>query len=140
MKKVKLVLDTNILLVCLPALSPWHWLIQALLNNRIILMLSNEIMLEYDEKLLERYSITYTKDLLDLFLELDNVQLVEPVYRWNLIAADEDDNKFVDCAISGNADYIISNDKHFQVLKQVAFPRLTVLTLQEFETSHKEML
>jgi putative PIN family toxin of toxin-antitoxin system len=140
MKKVKLVLDTNILLVCLPEFSLWHWIIKAMLNNQFTLLLSNDIVLEYDEKLLERYPVAYTKDLLDLFLKLDNIQLVEPAYKWNLISTDPDDNKFVDCAVAGNADCIVSNDRHFQGLKQVSFPRIQVLTLSEFEEQFKEKL
>jgi putative PIN family toxin of toxin-antitoxin system len=140
MKKVKLVLDTNVLLVSLPEFSPWHWIIKAMLDSQFRLLLTNDIVMEYDEKLLERYSAAYTKDLLDLFLKLDNVQLIEPAYKWNLISADPDDNKFVDCAVAGNADFIVSNDRHFQVLKQVSFPAISVLTVAEFEKQFKEKL
>lgn len=43
--------------------------------------------------------------------------------------------KFVDCAISANADYIVTEDSHFNRLKQITFPRLMVLTLDEFNES-----
>jgi len=35
---------------------------------------------------------------------------------------DEDDNKFVDCAIAANAGYLITHDKDFNILKQTDFP------------------
>ena len=44
-----------------------------------------------------------------------------------------DDNKFADCAIAANADYLITNDKGFNILKQIEFPKISVVTIQEFE-------
>jgi predicted nucleic acid-binding protein len=49
-----------------------------------------------------------------------------------LIEADHDDNKFVDCAFAANATYIVSDDKHYDVLKEVDFPQILVLKLKEF--------
>ena len=63
---------------------------------------------------------------------LSNVELVNPYYNWNLIPADPDDNKFVDAAVSGNVDYLVTNDKHFKVLKSIEFPPVNVITLEEF--------
>jgi predicted nucleic acid-binding protein len=35
---------------------------------------------------------------------------------------DQDDEKFADCAIVSNADYLVTNDRHFEVLKTIQFP------------------
>ena len=51
---------------------------------------------------------------------------------WNLIADDPDDNKFVECALNAGADYIVTNDKHFNVLKNVDFPMVKVVDIMEF--------
>lgn len=67
-----------------------------------------------------------------MLLTLSSVQKQDVYYKWHLINADEDDNKFVDCAVAGNVDYLISNDKHFNELKAVEFPKLIVLTIDEF--------
>ena len=50
----------------------------------------------------------------------------------HLIQADEDDNKFVDCAFSAGASCIVSNDAHFKILEQVDFPKILVLRISEF--------
>ena len=42
------------------------------------------------------------------------------------------DNKFVNCALWGNAHYLVSNDKHFRVLKHIDFPKIDVLVIDEF--------
>ena len=49
------------------------------------------------------------------------------------ITADPDDNKFVDCAVSANAKYIISNDRHFKALDDIDFPKVNILTIHEFK-------
>ncbi len=41
-------------------------------------------------------------------------------------------NKFVDCAIAGNADYIVTHDKHFNVLKDIGFPEVKILRTDQF--------
>lgn len=41
-------------------------------------------------------------------------------------------NKFVDCAIVSNAKYIVTNDRHFNVLKEIDFPHVDVLNIDEF--------
>lgn len=49
----------------------------------------------------------------------------------NLIKEDPDDNKFVDCAVAGSAKFIVSEDRHYNILKTVDFPRVEVLGLDE---------
>jgi predicted nucleic acid-binding protein len=49
-----------------------------------------------------------------------------------LIQADPDDNKFVDCAVCGNAEFIVSNDSHFRILDDIDWPKLQLVTIQEY--------
>ena len=61
-----------------------------------------------------------------------NVIRKDPHYTFALIEADKDDNKFVDCAIAANAKCIVTEDKHFRVLKNIPFPKVEVLGREEF--------
>ncbi|MEO8149610.1 MAG: PIN domain-containing protein [Bacteroidia bacterium] len=63
---------------------------------------------------------------------IDNKIFIAPKMRMSMIAKDMDDNKFVDCAFAANADYLVSNDKVFKVLKTVEFPKINVLSIEEF--------
>ena len=56
----------------------------------------------------------------------------DPHFRFRLIEQDPDDNKFVDCAICGNAKYIVSEDHHFDILKEYSFPRVEVIGIDLF--------
>ena len=49
-----------------------------------------------------------------------------------LITQDPDDNKFVDCAFAAGADYLVSEDTHFNILRDTPFPLLNLVTLDEF--------
>ena len=62
-----------------------------------------------------------------------NVEKVIPYFKWNFIYADPDDNKFVDCALNAGADYIVTNDKHFNVLKSIPFPPIKVVDIEAFK-------
>ena len=53
-------------------------------------------------------------------------------FHFHLIEQDKDDNKFVDCAIAANAQFIVSEDSHFKHLKNIPFPTVNVIRLGEF--------
>lgn len=129
---MKVVIDTNVFLVIIPSLSRYHQAYEALKENRYDLAISNEILLEYEEQLSLRYHIPDASEILENLLENQNIQLFNPEYRWNLISQDPDDNKFVDCAIASNSDWIVTNDKHFNVLLDVGFPKVNVISIAEF--------
>lgn len=61
-----------------------------------------------------------------------NVTLIKVYYNWSLIEKDPDDNKFVDCAIAGNAKFIATNDNHFNILKNIGFPKVDIVNSDEF--------
>ena len=70
--------------------------------------------------------------VVQVLLSLPNIIKVTPTFFFNLIESDPDDNKFVDCAICGSAELIVTNDSHFNVLKQINFPHIEVKTIQEY--------
>ena len=103
------------------------------LNNEFTLCITNEILNEYEE-IFQRFMGSRTANLtIQIILAAPNVLLVNNYFNWNLITKDPDDNKFVDCAIAANARYLVSNDKHFNVLKSIPFPKIELLNLEEFE-------
>ena len=65
--------------------------------------------------------------------ELANVVQTDIFYKWLLIESDLDDDKFVDCAVAGNVDFLVTNDKHYNILKTIRFPPINVISLEELE-------
>ncbi len=100
--------DTNVLLVSISEYSKYHWLFLSILNDEFDILLSNEILLEYTEVFTHKMGEATSNNTLRTLLNLPNAILTTPFYHWNLINQDEDDNKFVDCAVAGNAHYIVT--------------------------------
>ena len=63
-----------------------------------------------------------------------NMKQVIPFFKWDMITADPEDNKFVDCALNAGADYIVTNDRHFNVLKSIGFPKISVVDIETFKS------
>jgi uncharacterized protein len=130
---MKVLVDTNCLLVAIPQKSTYRWLYDNLKAGELTLAVSTEILAEYEEQIADFYSPTVAENVLKTIINLPNIEKVEPSYRWDLITVDKDDNKFVDCAIACGADYIITNDKHFRVLENVPFPKVVCVDLATFK-------
>ena len=128
---LRIVLDTNCLLAVLPTKSRYHRLWTDFLQGRVTLCVSTDILLEYEEILIQKTSFSLAESVIKNILNRPNVVRVVPSWRFNMINADLDDNKFVDYAIAANADYIVSEDAHFNVLATMPFPRVNVLHLKE---------
>ena len=88
--------------------------------------------MEYEEILARKANDLIAQNIIKMLVTLSNVEKTEVYYRWDLIESDKDDNKFVDCAITGNVDYLVSNDKHFNVLETIDFPEVPLLKAEEF--------
>ena len=126
------VIDTNCLLQIISKKSPYRPIWDAFLAGRYELCVSNEILDEYQEILGQQITPTIAENLVLLILNKSNVRFIDPHFRMELITVDPDDNKFVDCAFAANADYLVSEDSHFDILKKTSFPKLNLVTLDEF--------
>ncbi len=131
---MKIVMDTNILLVSIPKKSKYRPIFDGLLNGDYELVISNEILSEYVEIIEKKTNVTIANNIAEAILNLKNVTHKEPHFKWNLIEKDYDDNKYVDCAVIGNVDFIVTNDRHFNVLKDIPFPPLFIKSCDEFLT------
>lgn len=129
---MKIVLDTSVLVASFAKKSPFHRIYSALLEGKYELAVSTEILLEYAEKIEEKTTPSISHNLLELLALLPNVYAQDVFYNWNLIVSDPDDNKFVDCYIAASADYLVSNDRHFSILKSSDFPPVQVLSMEVF--------
>ena len=131
---IRVVIDTNVFITIIGNRSPFRWIFDAIIEGKLILCLSSEIILEYREILLLKTNEDVASNIVDFLTIHPFVVKSEPYYRFLLITQDLDDNKFVDCAIAANAFCIISNDKHFNILEKISFPKVRVLALPDFET------
>lgn len=111
-------------------MSATRWLFDGLRFGLFEFGITTEILEEYEEVIGRYYSPTLASNVVEMLPNLENAIWVNPYYKWNLISADSDDNKFVDCAISCQADQIVTHDKHFKVLQQIPFPKVKVIQME----------
>jgi putative PIN family toxin of toxin-antitoxin system len=113
-------LDTNVLLQAAKPGHDFEPIILAWLNRRFLWAVSTDILAEYREILVRSGGLARWAQLshvLDLAERRGGMLLyVNPSFRFQVIAADVDDNKFTDCAITADADFVVTEDRHFAPL------------------------
>lgn len=129
---MKIVLDTNILLVSISKKSEFRPIFDSFLDEQIILCVTTDILIEYEEIIGKHLGEKIASNVLQLIENAPNVNWVTKYFKWNLIKEDADDNKFVDCSIACDAKYLVSEDKHFHILKEIPFPKVSLLKAKEF--------
>ena len=129
---MRIVLDTNSLIQSIPPASPFRRVWDSIESGENILCVTNEIIDEYAEVLYRLANPKVAADIIATIIDSRYVEFVTPYYHFNLITADPDDNKFVDCAIAANARYIVTNDHHYDVLRQIQFPIVDIMALKDF--------
>ena len=128
----RIVLDTNCLLQALPTNSPYHKVWTGVLRGDISLCVNTEILIEYEEILAQKTTREIARNVVEAIARLHTTHFQETYIHFGLIEQDVDDNKFVDCAVAADAEYIVTNDSHFSVLKQIEWPKVAILTIREF--------
>ena len=129
---MNVVLDTNCLIMAISARNEYYQVWQDFLDGKYVLCVTNEIIEEYSEVMAKNISPLLAENIIMAILNRRNVRKISPTYAFHLIEVDVDDNKFVDCAIIAGAKYIVTHDHHFNVLKQISFPKVDVVSLKTF--------
>ena len=133
MTSLKVVLDTNALLRSISRRSPFSVILDKLYEGDFELWVTNDILLEYEEKISDIFSKETAELILGALTLLPNVKKTDIHFQLFLIDKDKDDNKFSDCAFAGNVHYLVTNDKHFNVLGSIPFPKINVVSLEAFK-------
>jgi putative PIN family toxin of toxin-antitoxin system len=129
---MKVVIDTNVLVSSFqnPQGNPKK-IIDMWKKGHFIFCITEDIVFEYVE-VLNRLSIPIRKikEFTGLFKERANVEFLVNTEKMEIIEDDPQDNKFIECAVAANAQYIISGDKHLRALK--SFGNIKILSPSEF--------
>ena len=129
---MRVVLDTNCLIMAISARNKYYQVWQDFLDGKYVMCITNEIIEEYSEVISRNISPLLAEFVISTIINRKNVIMKSPSFAFHLISTDEDDNKFVDCAIVSNAKYIVTNDHHFDILKDITFPKVDVIKISQF--------
>ena len=128
----RIVLDTNCLLPSISRRSRYYPVWERFVCGEYDLCVTTEILAEYEEIVGRMTSPVVARLVVEAILRAPNTLRIEASFRFGLITEDPDDNKFVDCAIVANAECVVTNDSHFDVLATIPFPRVKVVDLGTF--------
>ncbi len=132
---MRIVLDTNVFISGIFFSGPPSQILKAWKDKKIQIVLSNQILAEYQrvgEELSSKYSEIDIIPIIDLLTIYGEV--VDSKDLSVSICEDPDDNKFIECAISSNCKLIVSGDKH--LLKISGFQEIEVLKPRKFIDIH----
>ncbi|WP_018086000.1 putative toxin-antitoxin system toxin component, PIN family [Desulfurispora thermophila] len=113
--------DTNVLISALGWDGAEAAVLELVLEGQLTLCISAPILSEF-YRVVQYPKFGFTAAEIDGFIGrlLPVVKLVQPQHRIRAVAADPDDDKIIECAVTGGAAYIISGDKHLLELKEYA--------------------
>jgi len=136
---MKVVLDTNIFISGIFWLGNPNKIVNAWRDGKIDIIISEETLLELI-RVLKEFKIRMPDEMIKEWIEmiLRNAILVKPTERISIITEDTSDNKFLECAVAGRANYIISGDKH--LLKVDQFKEIKIITPRDFVDSFLKQL
>ena len=132
---MRIVLDTNVFISGIFFSGPPSQILNAWKNTKFQIVLSQEILKEYQRVAVSLADKFTTIDILPIIeLVIIHGQFIDTKGFEVSVCDDPDDNKFIECAIAGNNKIIVSGDKH--LLKVSGFQGITVLKPREFVDSY----
>ena len=133
---MKIVVDTNVIVSGIFFNGKPRELLRECFNGKYEIICTKEIFLEYVEtieKLAKRYKQRVREEIIPILL--DNITIIENVDDGKY-SRDPDDDKFINCAKSSGAKYVITGDNDLLVLEKIGDIRL--LTVADFLKREKE--
>ncbi|MEM6319583.1 MAG: PIN domain-containing protein [Bacteroidota bacterium] len=80
---MKIVLDTNSLLVSIPKKSPYRPIFDAIIKNQLSVIISNEILSEYAEIIEQKTSVKVATNIIEFLIQSKSVEKIEIYYKWH---------------------------------------------------------
>ena len=128
----RIVLDTNCLIQSISSKSPYRRIWDSFFDGTNSLCVTTSILNEYEEILNMLTNEETSKYIIDAIVSSPYTRFINVYFEFNLIQKDPDDNKFVDCAITAGARYIVTENHHYDDLKWKEFPGLAIVGLDDF--------
>lgn len=126
----RVVADTNIYISALMFGGLPGMLLDLGLIQAITLVISAPLLDELQDKLCVKFGVL-AQAAAAIRAKLESIgDLIDPAMVLDVVTDDPDDNRVLECAVAGRADYIVSGDRHLLNLKQHA--GISILTAREF--------
>ena len=116
---LKVTLDTNILVSAIIAKGNEFEILKKAKSGKIELIFSLEILKEF-KSVISRPKFGFSEEQVNNALKqmISISTIITPTSKLNVVKEDLADNRILECAEAGNADYIVSGDSHLLNLKE----------------------
>ncbi|MFA0742994.1 MAG: hypothetical protein DFNUSKGM_003127, partial [Candidatus Fervidibacter sacchari] len=115
---MRVVFDTNILVSALLWHDPPARCVELARRKLVLSVTCNELLDEFAEVLLRRFRLTIGEAEQARHAVVGFSELVVITGQLRVVADDPDDDKVIECAVVGKADYIVTGDRHLLALGQ----------------------
>lgn len=128
---MRIILDTNVFISGIFFSGPPSQILKAWEKQRLQIVLSQQILVEYQivaENISSKFPLVDISPIIELitiygqFIDTQGVEIT--------ICEDPDDDKFIECAIAGKCDIIVSGDRH--LLKLADYKGIKILKPRDF--------
>ena len=127
---IRVVVDTNVYISAVMFGGLPGALLDLILLRSFDTFISSVLLDELDEKLRLKFKVS-PNDAAVIRDRINEVaKLVKPGEPLRIIADDPDDDRVLECAVAGKADYIITGDKHLLALK--SFRDIDIVRVRQF--------
>ena len=135
---MKIVLDANIFISALFWGGNPRIVLKRAINKTDILFISKEILDEIED-VIRRPKFHAGKNEIEYFIKSieDISNKVVVINKIKNGSKDKTDNKYIECAVAANVDYIISGDNHLLGLKK--YNNISIVTAKEYLETQKYM-
>jgi putative PIN family toxin of toxin-antitoxin system len=128
---MKAVFDTNVLVAAFVTEGVCAKLLGRARRKQLDLLISPFILKEFENVLLKKLSASKEKIRTATKLISEAAEMLSPVSKVSGICRDPDDDQILSCALSAEADYLITGDSDLLELKE--FRGIRILTPGAFE-------
>ena len=127
---MRVVADTNVFISALMFGGLPGRFLDLALRRKFTLVISKALLDELDEKLRGKFAVSES-DALAIRARLeDNATVVDPDFQLNAVPDDPDDNRVLECALAGKADFIVTGDRH--LLRLGNYEEIAIVTVRQF--------
>ena len=130
MTKPRVVLDTNIYLSGIIFGGNCRHILDLMIKKKIKAVISPAILLEISQKLKQKFKWSQTQIFTTIKTIIKSTKAVQPKIKIKVVKADKSDDKIIEAAVTGSANYIVSGDQHLLKIKQ--YQKIKIVTPQEF--------
>lgn len=134
---LRVVPDINVLVSAFISKGNPHRIFRKCERKEIKLIVSDDILEEFTGVIgRKKFGLNKARIYKVTSIVKKSVDIIKPKTTLNIIKDDPSDNKILECAVSGNADYIISGDKHLLGLQE--YRGIKILNSSDFLKINKK--